>query len=270
MKPKLEDAARRGTQAIERAIAVLRAFERSTTLSPTEVAQRLHLPVSTAHRIVRALHAAGMLGQDPVTERYHLGITTATLGRLALERLGATTMLPELEALRDLTGEAVNLGVRIGDEVAVLLQVPSRQPLRYEQEPGQRNPIHVCAMGKALLAFGDPKVGMEEPFARYTDTTITTRAGLETELDRIRVRGAAVNFEERVAGVRAVAVPVRDGHDNVLAALAIQGPAVRLGDDRLPELTARLTATARRLDSSFGQDLQVPAPAPAHASASGS
>ncbi|SNS41834.1 transcriptional regulator, IclR family [Streptosporangium subroseum] len=266
MKPKLEDATRRGTQAIERAIAVLRAFERSATLSPTEMAQRLHLSVSTAHRIIRALHSAGMLGQDPVTERYHLGITTATLGRLALERLGATTMLPELERLRDLTGEAVNLGVRIGDEVAVLLQVPSRQPLRYEQEPGQRNPIHVCAMGKALLAFGDPRVGMEEPFARYTDATITTRAGLDAELDLIRARGSAVNHEERIVGVRAVAVPIRDGHGNVLAALAIQGPAVRLGDDRLPELTAELIATAQRL--SVGHRLYI-AP-PAHASAAGS
>ncbi|MCT9930324.1 IclR family transcriptional regulator [Planotetraspora sp. A-T 1434] len=238
---------RRGTQAVDRAIAVLRAFERTPTLTPTEVAHRLGLSVSTAHRIIRALHSAGMLGQDQVTERYHLGITTATLGRLALERLGATMMLPELEKLRDRTGEAVNLGVRIGDEVAVLLQVPSRHPLRYEQEPGSRNPIHVCAMGKALLAFGDPVVTMEEPFTRYTGTTITTRAEMAAELDRIRSRGAAVNFEERVVGVRAVAVPLRDGRGAVLAAIAIQGPAVRLGDDRLPELTDELTKTASSL-----------------------
>ncbi|GII01462.1 IclR family transcriptional regulator [Planobispora takensis] len=247
--PKPDDPARKGTQAIERAIAVLRTFERAPSLSATEVAQRLRLSVSTAHRIVRALHAAGMLGQDPATERYHLGITTATLGRLALERLGTSTMLPELERLRDLTGEAVNLGVRIGDEVVVLLQVPSRQPLRYEQEPGQRNPIHVCAMGKALLAFGDPSVNMEEPFTRYTEATITTRSAMEAELGRIRARGCAVNHEERVPGVRALAVPVRDGNGNVLAALAIQGPAVRLGDDRLPELAAELALSAGRLGS---------------------
>lgn len=248
-KTKTAEAARTGTQAVERAIAVLRAFERSATLTPTEVAHRVGLSVSTAHRLIRALHTAGMLGQDPVTERYHLGITTATLGRLALERLGATTMLPELERLRDRTGEAVNLGVRIGDEVAVLLQVPSRQPLRYEQEPGTRNPIHVCAMGKALLAFGTPETAMAEPFPRYTENTITTRKELDAELERIRERGCAINYEERVVGVRALAAPVRDGRGAVLAAVAIQGPAVRLGDDRLPELMAELTATAAALSN---------------------
>ncbi|MFF3442043.1 IclR family transcriptional regulator C-terminal domain-containing protein [Streptosporangium sp. NPDC002721] len=93
-------------------------------------------------------------------------------------------------------------------------------------------PVRVADRGPARRADRDAerqqrRVERHQGFARYTDTTITTRAGLETELDRIRARGTAVNFEERVPGVRAVAVPVHDGHGNVLAALAIQGPAVR-------------------------------------------
>jgi IclR family acetate operon transcriptional repressor len=92
-----------------------------------------------------------------------------------------------LPTLRDRTGEAVGVGV--GDEVAVLVQVPSVQPLRYDQKPGARNPIHVCAMGKALLAFGDERTSMVEPFRRYTPATITTRVELDAELDSIRRRG---------------------------------------------------------------------------------
>lgn len=236
-----------GTRTVDRSVAVLRSFEDADRQTPTEIAHRAGLSVSTAHRIVHALHATGMLGQDPATDRYFLGPTTAILGRLALERMGATLLQPELTALRDGTGEAVSLGVRTGDEVAVLLHLPSPHPLRYEQPPGGRNPVHACAMGKALLAFGGDPVAMDEPYRRCTPATLTTRRELEEELARIRERGHSVNDEERLAGVRAVAAPVRDGGGRVFAAVALQGPAVRFGDDRLPALAEAVTATAGRL-----------------------
>ncbi|MCP9976905.1 helix-turn-helix domain-containing protein [Actinomadura madurae] len=69
-----------GTQTVDRSVAVLRSFEGAARQTPTEIAHRLGLSVSTAHRIVHALHATGMLAQDPATERYFLGPTTAILG----------------------------------------------------------------------------------------------------------------------------------------------------------------------------------------------
>lgn len=236
-----------GTQTVDRSVAVLRSFEGAARQTPTEIAHRLGLSVSTAHRIVGALHATGMLAQDPATERYFLGPTTAILGRLALERMGATLLQPELTALRDGTGEAVSLGVRAGDEVAVLLHLPSVHPLRYDQPPGDRNPIHACAMGKALLAFDGDPVAMPEPYARHTGATLTTRAELEADLRGVRERGYSVNDEERLAGVRAVAAPVRDGGGRVFAAVALQGPSVRFGDDRMPALAEAVLAAASRL-----------------------
>ncbi|WP_243719242.1 IclR family transcriptional regulator [Actinomadura sp. 7K534] len=236
-----------GTRTVDRSVAVLRSFEGTARQTPTEIAHRVGLSVSTAHRIVHALHATGMLGQDPATERYFLGPTTAILGRLALERMGATLLQPELTALRDGTGEAVSLGIRTGDEVAVLLHLPSAHPLRYVQPPGDRNPVHACAMGKALLAFGGEPVAGAEPYDRYTPATLTTRAALDADLARVRDRGHAVNDEERLAGVRAVAAPVRDGGGRVFAAVALQGPAVRFGDDRLPALAEAVVAAAGRL-----------------------
>ncbi|TDC04464.1 IclR family transcriptional regulator [Actinomadura bangladeshensis] len=236
-----------GTQTVDRSVAVLRSFEDASRQTPTEIAHRLGLSVSTAHRIVHALQATGMLAQDPATERYFLGPTTAILGRLALERMGATLLQPELTALRDGTGESVSLGVRAGDEVAILLHLPSVHPLRYDQPPGDRNPIHTCAMGKVLLAYGGDPVAMDEPFHRYTPATLTTRGGLEDDLRRVRDRGYALNDEERLVGVRAVAAPVRDGGGRVFAAVALQGPAVRFGDDRLPGLAEAVRAAAGRL-----------------------
>lgn len=50
-----------GTQTVDRSVAVLRSFEGAARQTPTEIAHRLGLSVSTAHRIVGALHATGML-----------------------------------------------------------------------------------------------------------------------------------------------------------------------------------------------------------------
>jgi IclR family transcriptional regulator, acetate operon repressor len=241
---------RSGAQSVERALAILRAFETASgDLGVTEIASRAGLSVSTAHRLTRALCAGGLLRQDPRTERYQLGPSLVVLGHRAGESLGYGRALPVLEELARTTGESVNLGIRSGNDVLVVLDVASDQPLRFEQAPGTRVPIHTSAMGKCLLAFsGDPARQVKElrRLERLTDRTITTHDALMDELERTRQRGWALNDEERHPGVRAVAAPVVAADGSVVAAVAVQGPVVRLAEPQVPELAARLVeATAR-------------------------
>ena len=164
-----------GAQAIERAIAILGCFDGPADVGVSEIADRVGITVSTAHRIVRALVAGGLLGQDPTTERYHLGLTTAVLGQLALDRLSLSGAAPRIEALAATTGEAVGLGVRVGDDVMVVLHVASPQPLRFEQRAGARVPLHVSSMGKVLLAFGPQPPPLDHyTYRRFTDRSITS------------------------------------------------------------------------------------------------
>ena len=142
------------------------------------------------------------------------------LGRRAEEALGYARALPVLEELAAATGESVNLGIRSGSDVLVVLDVASDQPLRFSQAPGTRIPLHTSAMGKCLLAFtDDPAAAVVAPARRSpraTERTITSPAALLDELERTRERGWALNDEERNPGVRAVAAPVlgsrRPGH----------------------------------------------------------
>jgi IclR family transcriptional regulator, acetate operon repressor len=242
---------RSGTQSIERALAVLTLFEGSTDdLGVSDIAQRTGLKVSTAHRLVRALCAGGVLVQDHRTERYALGPLLVVLGRRAEERLGFARALPAIEELADRTGESVNLGIRAGHEVLVVLHASSGQPLRFDQAAGTRVPAHTSAMGKCLLACSpDPGSVVDElpALRRLTDRTITDRDRLADDLETVRSRGWALNDGERDPGVRAVAAPVLDPSGNAIAAIAVQGPAIRLPDDRLEEVAADIIGTARRL-----------------------
>ena len=102
-----------GTQAVERAIAIMHCFrEDAKPLGISEIARSVGLNISTAHRLMRALVAAGFMEQDPTTERYRLGIEIAVLGQRALEQAGYHLAKPVLSRLADATGESVSLGVR--------------------------------------------------------------------------------------------------------------------------------------------------------------
>src|ERR671919_2265387 len=220
---------RSGAQSVERALAVLRCFEQvDRSLGVSELAATTGLSVSTAHRLTRALCAGGLLMQDPRSERYQLGPVLVVLGRRAEDQLGYARALPALESLAEATGESVNLGIRSGAEVLVVLAVASSQPLRFDQFAGSRVPIHTSAMGKCLLAFvgpgADPLRDLPR-LSRLTARTITRREQLAAEIERTRGRGWALNDEERNPGVRAVGAPVLDA--NHVAVAAVAGPTPR-------------------------------------------
>lgn len=236
---------------MERALAVLRCFGEGAVvdLGITQIAAAAGLSVSTSHRLVRALCAGGVLVQDARSDRYRLGPLLVVLGRRAERLLGYARALPVLEALAAATGESVNLGIRAGAEVLVVLDVASDQPLRFDQAPGTRVPIYTSAMGKCLLAFA-PDVDVElaglPELTGITARTITDLASLRAELERTRDRGWALNDEERNPGVRAVGAPVLHERTAV-AAVAVQGPTVRLTDASLDRVAAALVEAASDL-----------------------
>src|SRR5207248_489955 len=76
--------------------------------------------------------------------------------------------------------------------------------------------------------------------------TITSRAALVEELERVRTRGVAVNNEELAYGLRSIAVPVWGQSGEVVAAinLAVHRSAASIDDlvDRLRPLMHRTAA----------------------------
>jgi IclR family acetate operon transcriptional repressor len=241
------DRQRSGTQAIDRALGLLRVFENADSdLGITALASACGLSVSTTHRLVKALAAAGLVAQDPQTERYHLGASLVTLGRRAEVRLGLAGWTGVLEELAQRTGESASLGTRVGGHVLIAAHVPSAQPLRFDAGTGSRVPIHASAMGKMLLAATDDpaaEIAGLGPLERFTERTFTDPDRLLAELVMIRRRGWSLNDGERHDGVRAVAVAIPVATGLSRSAMAVQGPALRLTDDRLDQTAAVLLAT---------------------------
>src|SRR5262245_55153798 len=98
-----------GTQAIRRAFALLNVFrDEGGDLGVVQLADRLGLTLSTAHRIARALVLEGYLAQDEGRERYRLGPQSLLLGQAAQKAMGIQVARPvrseehtsELQSLR--------------------------------------------------------------------------------------------------------------------------------------------------------------------------
>lgn len=238
-----------GTQAIARTLAVLEVFrEDGGDLGISELAQRLSLSASTVHRIVRALASAGYVAQNEETERYYLGRASVLLGQAANRRLGLHQAQPVLESLAEETGESVNLGVREGNEMVVVIRVESKHPLRFSQEPGSRLPVYASAMGKATLScspdLGQAVAELPTQLPALTSQTLTSHADLLRELERGRSKGYSLDDEEAITGVRCVAAPVCSPRGQVLAAVAVQAPAVRMPKSKLRKLAPLVLAAA--------------------------
>ena len=238
---------RSGAQAIERALAIIAAFEDAPDLGISELARRTGLNVATTHRIVRALVRGGVLAQDPESGRYQLGYRAAILGSLAIDRLGLSAAHAELALLAERTGEAVSLGVRDASESVIVMQVASPSPAGVEVAPGARTPFHACAMGKSLVAFGRPPDRAQHALETLTPRTITNWETLERELTRVRRRGYAVNDQEIAIGVRGIGAPVYDDDGHVTAAVAIAAPAGRLRLRDIPRAAEEVRQTAAHL-----------------------
>ncbi|NNG38615.1 IclR family transcriptional regulator [Flexivirga sp. ID2601S] len=240
-----------GTQAIERALAVLFVLASGGELAIGEIADRTGLTAGTASRIARALAIEGMIRRNPATDRYHLGPRSVALGRAAERVLGLDKALPELRKLGESTCESVNLAAREGDESVVLLRVQSTLPLRFEQYVGARFPLYSTASGKAMLAFGeagdDYVSGLPTTLEPIAPGTLATRSQLARQLEQIRERGYAIDIEENVEGVRCVGAPVLDDEGVARAAVVLQAPAVRMRKERIEELGPAVVATAREI-----------------------
>lgn len=260
-----------GTQAIGRAMAVLRLFvEAEGDVQVTEIVTRLGLTPGTAHRVVGALAAEGLLTRNPATDGYFLGSTAILLGQAAQRGMGVDRAMPLLRQLGAETEESVNLTVREGAESVVVLRVPSTQPLRFEQHPGARFPLYATASGKVLTAFAsDTRAyvdGLPGTLPAVTAHTIGTRERFAQELVRTRERGYSIDKEENVEGVSSIGAPVLDADGCAQAAVVIQVPTVRLPETRMRALAPRLLEVAGQVAAILPSDRTLrpssPLPAP--------
>jgi IclR family transcriptional regulator, acetate operon repressor len=241
--------------------AAVRAFRVLETLAEadgpipmTELVNALGLPKQTVHRILAQLLDAGLVLRGASNRLYECSPRVRRLAVNVLMRTGpAAARHGLLEALVEKIGETCNLTMLAGNDVVYLDRVETEWPLRMHLQPGSHVPLHCSASGKILLSFL-PKERRERmidslPLRAYSEYTITDRDTLRRELAITRRRLLAINNQEHLQGLIAIAVPVMLDRNRACAAIAVQAPVGRVALDDLlafvPDLHQAAEETAK-------------------------
>ncbi|MGI8715575.1 MAG: IclR family transcriptional regulator [Solirubrobacteraceae bacterium] len=247
----------RGTTAIDRGAELLvRVLDSAEPVALAELASASGIPKSTASRLLSALERQGLIEQDGARGRLRPGPAILRVAeRSLLERSVAELAGPSLDALGELSGETINLGVPAHNGVEHIAQVESRHFLGAGQWVGRTVDYHCTAVGKVFMAFGRATVAAA-PLRAMTPRTITSPARLRAELQTVRAESFAAAVDEREIGLAAIAAPVTGAGGEVVAALSISGPTTRLTDRRIAELKPVLIDEARNLSHRLGHPQQ--------------
>ncbi|SFN73363.1 transcriptional regulator, IclR family [Pseudonocardia ammonioxydans] len=234
-------------QSVARAAAVLGiVVDSDEGLTTTEIAKITGMTVSTVHRLAHTLVSGDLLCRDATSERFLPGPLLLRLARKSLGASGVPEAADVLKELADRTGETASIGMRRGDDVLIVLSVPSTRSLRYTGRPGDRVPLLESAIGCAIVAFGaDPVDRAAEVLARSGGPETWAA---QVDLMAGQFRGYTVLDDPHDEALRAIAAPVLGAGDLVRMAVEIQGPVSRLPDSALDEIGAQVRSAADALE----------------------
>ncbi|MGM7698550.1 IclR family transcriptional regulator [Microbacterium sp. A84] len=248
-----------GTQdnAISKAIQILSALRASGDgASARELAPTTGFARSTVQRILATLSASGMVIQDPATQRYRIGPQALVIG---LGYNGGNVLVnearPYMFTLRDESLETVGLSVAVGNARVFLEEVQSNAQIRFASEMGRLYPLWSGANGRVLMS-GLTDAEIDRVLADHEhDATLhesLTPDEIRTRISEVRAHTFAMASNETIANVSSVAVGVRDGSGQTVAALSVSGPADRFTSARMDEVVPRLQDAASAISARLG------------------
>lgn len=244
-------------RALERGLSVLEVLGSRGEMSLSDVARATTLTASTTFRLLETLCQRGFAMQDQVSGRYRLGAGALRVGAA----YSSSTLLVDvadgiMKKLVRLTSETSNLAVLDGQDAVYIHQVESPLSIRMFTQLGTRAPLYCTGVGKILLAWlGPEELGRllgDISFRKYTPNTIMSIRAFQSELELVRGRGYAIDDEEREAGVRCAAAPVRDSRGRIVAALSASGPSSRMTKKLLIQIASEVVSAADVVSARLG------------------
>ncbi|MBB4000176.1 IclR family transcriptional regulator [Aureimonas pseudogalii] len=249
------------SSVLEKALALVeRLAEQPGGLSISALAAATDQPASGVHRTLQELARLGYVRQHQTGGDYGLTIKLPAMGLTFLGRSGITDVAqPVLAALAAECRELVRLSVIDGEDLVwVAVAQGATGGLRYDPGQEQGVVVHLAssAGGRAWLStLSDEdallKVGVQGLVRQAEGQGYNASQSLPLllkQLTEARSRGYATAVDSYIAGMAAMAVPVRGPFGGpVLGCLSIAGPAVRMTAERMDELAPRLRQAAEDL-----------------------
>jgi DNA-binding IclR family transcriptional regulator len=242
-----------GESVLARSVRLLDAFTaEEPTLTVGELARRSGLHVATASRLVAELVAQGLLERGPGRE-VRVGVRLWELGARASPTVSLRdAAMPFLEDVHAVVGHHAQLGVLDGEDVLFLERLSARDAVINYSRIAGRLPLTTSSSGVVLLAHAPRDVQervLTRPLSPVTAAGFRTPAQLRAALADARRTQSVVLAGHQHPDATGVAVPVRNGRGEVVAAFSVIVP----NDGRGPELVPLLLAAALGVSRALGR-----------------
>lgn len=236
-----------------RTLLILEAVgQAGVPMSSAEIGRVVGLPKQTIHRLCNALVDEGFLARELDGRKLRPGRRTRGMASNLLHNSAPVIARRKiLERVADAVGETVNFATPGESGMVYKDRVETDWAFRIQLPIGTHVPFHATASGKTYLSSLPPrdrkKVVGSLPLERHTDRTHTNPDDLLADVAEIARRGYAIDDEELMDGMIALAVPVHNSDGRYIASLAFHGPVLRLSTETMLEHLDTLQLAARDL-----------------------
>ena len=244
------------------AMSILECFStREAELPLARICEKTGLYKSRVHRLCSTLLALGYLVRASGCN-YRLGPKLMVLGK-AYEKTNTlrSITVPIMHQLSQQTGLSSTLYVIDGFRSICLAREMGPSSLVYAINEGDCEDLYTTAAGRILLAhaeadFVEAVLGRARP-VRFTPSTLVQVEQIRRELEVIKGQGYAQNQQEREFGISAIAAPIFDHQNKVIASLAVAGSAHRFSENTFAELAQPLFEATKQISFRLGQSNNV-------------
>lgn len=231
-----------GTKSILKGISVLESIARgSRTL--TEIHEDLLIPKTTVHRTLKPLLESNYV-RDVKGIGLVLGTEMIRLGLLAQEQMPLKAIARKhLENLARETEDTVHLGIREEDYIFYLDKVPGSRSIAMKSSIGDRLPMALTGIGKSLML--DLPASETERILRSQLSNTNKRNSIKERMKQYIDGDYSFDVEDNSELLRCVAVPIRNRHNNIIAAISVASISIYMDEKRMYDLISTLKNTAR-------------------------
>lgn len=247
----------RGVQSIERALDIIEVLaEERAGLGVTELANRVELHKSTAHRLLSTLARRNYVEKNE-SGTYRIGLKLIEAVSCHINSLELQTEArPYIVDITSHLGLTSHLGILDGDEVVYIEKMDVVSTMKMYSQIGVRVHAYCSSLGKCLLSsYSKQELNflLEDcSFRKLTPNTIACMEDFHEEMAKVRRQGWALDDEEFEIGYRCIGAPIYDYRGDVIAAISASGDIRILTDDRIESTAEYVKQVAKKLSRSMG------------------
>lgn len=226
------------------------------------LSEQMDVPKATVLRMLLNLKEMGYVEQSVEGKRYYVTTKLFDIGSKALPNIDVFKMArPVMVELAEQCGETVYLTVMSGVDTVLIIKIPSRHTLKVDAFIGDRFRSYQTASGKAMLYTLTSKeravLFKDHEFESVTSKGISSLESLESDMMVTEKRGYAMVDEERIKGIRSIAVPIFNHQNKAVAGLTAAAPVLRLSEKEIPAFATQVIHAGAEISRRLGAQKQT-------------